>query len=239
LWLTLSIVSIYSIIVASASGYSIDLFQKDESPFGIPYDVWIAKYWNWTASIPIDPETNTFASLKENGCLIHEEGSVVMLVDPAVGGKINQICQISSSEGILIAIWSGECDAAMPELQGARFEKISECARGFDLGKVKGLVKVDNVPIAKLDVVDYSINTMQNVTEIYTKGFNINLPSNTHIPTVKYGTFPAAVHGWFVFLKPLPPGEHTIYLQNIVDPTTLSGATNVNRAEITYHLGVK
>jgi hypothetical protein len=80
---------------------------------------------------------------------------------------------------------------------------------------------------------------MQNVTEIYTKGFNINLPSNTHIPTVKYGTFPAAVHGWFVFLKPLPPGKHTIYLQNIVDPTTLSGATNVNRAEITYHLRVK
>ncbi len=80
---------------------------------------------------------------------------------------------------------------------------------------------------------------MQNVTEIYTKGFNINLPTNTHISTVKYGTFPATVHGWFVFLKRLPPGEHTIYLQNIVDPTTLSGATNVNRAEITYHLRVE
>jgi hypothetical protein len=98
LWLTLSIVSIYSIMVASASGYSIDLFSKDESPFGIPYDVWVAKYWNWTASIPIDPETNTFANLKENGCLIHEEDSVIMLVDPAVGGKVNQICQISSNK---------------------------------------------------------------------------------------------------------------------------------------------
>jgi hypothetical protein len=235
----LSIVSIYSIIVASASGYSIDLFSKDESPFGIPYDVWVAKYWNWTASIPIDPETNTFAGFKENGCLIHEEDSVVMLVDPAVGGKINQICQISSGRGILIDIWSGECDAAMPELERARFEEISKCARGFDLGKVRGLVKVDNVPIAKLDVVDYSTNIMENVTEIYTREFNINLPTDTHIPTVKYGTFPAAVHGWFVFLKPLPPGEYTIYIQNIVDPTTLSGATNFNRAEITYHLRVK
>jgi hypothetical protein len=53
------------------------------------YCVWVAKYWNWTASIPIDPETNTFANLKENGCLIHKDDSVIMLVDPAVGGKIN------------------------------------------------------------------------------------------------------------------------------------------------------
>ena len=67
--------------------------------------------------------------------------------------------------------------------------KYLNALEDFDLGKVRGLVKVDNVPIAKLGVVDYSTNTMQNVTEIYTKGFNINLPTNTHISTVKYGTW--------------------------------------------------
>ena len=239
LWLVLSVTLIF-LRFTTASGYEdVELFSKGESPFGIPYDAWVEKYWNWTASIPIDQETNTFAGIKENGCLIHEEDSVVMLVDPAVGGKINQVCEIPAGKGILMNIWSGECDAAMPENEGASFEKISQCARGFDLGKIKGLVKVDNTPIAKLDVVDYSTSVMENVTEIYTKLFNIYLPNNTHIPTVKYGTFPAAVHGWFLFLKPLPSGEHTIYIQNIVDPTTLSGATNINRAEITYHLGVK
>ena len=53
------------------------------------------------------------------------------------------------------------------------------------------------------------------------------------------GTFPAAAHGWFVFLKPLPPGDHTIYYKNSVEPTTLSGAENRNTAEITYLLSVK
>jgi hypothetical protein len=240
LWLTLSIILIYPIVVTSASGSNgIDIFSKDESPFGIPYDVWITKFWNWDASIPLDPETNTFAGIKENGCLIHEEGSVIMLVDTAVGGKINQICQIPPGKGILITIWTGECDTSVPENEGASFEKISQCARGFDLGKVKGLVKVDNIPIAKLDALDYSTNTMENVTEIYTKEFNIYIPNNTHLSSVKYGTFPAAAHGWFVFLKPLPPGEHTIYIQNKVDPTTLSGAADVNAAQITYHLKVK
>ena len=240
LWLTLSIILIYPAVVTSASGYNgIDIFSKDDLPFGTPYDVWVTKFWNWTVSIPIDPETNTFAGIKENGCLIHEEDSVVMLVDTAVGGKINQICQIPPGKGILITIWTGECDAGIPEYEEAPFEKISQCARDFDLGKVRGLVKVDNIPIGKLDALDYSTNTMENITEIYTNEFNIHIPNNTHFPSVKYGTFPAAVHGWFLFLKPLPPGEHTIYVQNNVDPTTLSGAANANAAQITYHLKVK
>jgi hypothetical protein len=239
LLLMLSVTSIFSIFTTARGYEAVELFSKGDSPFGLPYDTWVEKYWNWTASIPIDPETNTFAGVKENGCLIYEEDSVVMLVDTAVGGKINQVCEIPAGKGILINIWSGECDAAMPENEGASFEKISQCARGFDLGKIKGLVKVDDTPIAKLDVLDYKTNVMENVTEIYTKLFNINLPNNTHIPTVKHGIFPAAVHGWFLFLKPLPTGEHTIYIQNIVDPTTLSGADNINRAEITYHLKVK
>jgi hypothetical protein len=85
----------------------------------------------------------------------------------------------------------GECDAGSPEYEGASFKQLSQCARGYDLGKVRGLVKVDNIPIAKLEALDYSTNTMENVTEIYTKEFNIYLPNNSHIPTVRYGTFPA------------------------------------------------
>jgi hypothetical protein len=233
------LLSIHYVAVSSASGSGIDFFSKDESPFGVPYHVWVAKYWNWDVSISTDNETNTFAGLKENGCLVHEEGSVVMLVDTAVGGKINQICKITSGQGILIPIWTGECDSAMPENEGASFKKISDCARAFDLGKVRGLVKVDNIPIAQLDVVDYTTNSLVNVTEIYTKEFNVTIPSNTHIPSDKYGTFHGAAHGWFVFLKPLPPGEHTIYYQNTVQPTTISGAANVNTAQITYsfHVG--
>ena len=67
--------------------------------------------------------------------------------DLAVGGKINQICKISSGQGILIPIWTGECDSAMPENEGAPFKKISDCARGFDLGKINGIVKVDTLQL--------------------------------------------------------------------------------------------
>jgi hypothetical protein len=86
LYILLSIASIYSITVPTAAGYVVDFYSKDESPVGISYDNWVAKYWNWDASIPLDPETNGFAGLNENGCLVHKENSMAMLVDTAAGG---------------------------------------------------------------------------------------------------------------------------------------------------------
>jgi hypothetical protein len=233
----LSIVLIYCSIVPYALGY-VDFYSKEESPFGISYDDWVASYWNWDASIPLDPETNSFAGLKENGCLVHKQNSTIMLIDTSAGGVWNQNCTISRNEGILIPIWTGECDQGSKGFESASFKELSDCARGYDLGKIKGQVKVDNIPVATLDAVDYTTNIMNNVTEVYTKQFNITFPNETRFLMELFGTFPAAAHGWFVFLKPLEPGDHTVYYENSVLPTTLSGAGNVNTAQITYHFKV-
>jgi hypothetical protein len=234
----LSIVSIYCITVPPAVG-SVGLYSKGDSPFGISHEDWLAKYWNWDLSIPLDPETNTFAGLKDNGCMVHKDNSMVMLVDTAVGGVWNQRCTISQNEGILIPLWTGECDQGSKGYESASSKQLSDCARGFDLGKVKGQVKVDNNLVATLDALDYTTNVMNNVSEVYTKQFNATLPNDTHSPTERFGTFPAAAHGWFVFLKPLNPGDHTVYYENSVLPTTLSGAGNSNTAQITYYFKVQ
>jgi hypothetical protein len=233
------IVSIYSITVQSAAASVVDIYSKDESPFGISQGDWVAKYWNWDISIPLDPQTNNLAGLHDNGCLIHKENSMVMLVDTAAGGIWNQRCTISHNEGILIPIWTGECDQGVKGLETSSYKELSDCARGFDLGKVKEQVKVDNIPVATLDAFNYKTNIMNNVCEVYTKQYNVTTPKETHFPSERFGTFPAASHGWFVFLKPLEPGNHTIYYQNSVEPTTLGGAENVNTAQFTYALNVE
>ncbi len=84
-----------------------------------------------------------------------------------------------------------------------------------------------------------SSNIKFYVSEVYTKEFNATIPEAGHIPSEKSGIFPAAAHGWFVFLKPLTPGNHTVYYQNSVEPTTLSGAENVNSAQMIYNLKVE
>jgi hypothetical protein len=231
--------AIYFLTVSLAVGYSVEFYSKDEHPFGISYSDWVAKFWNWDFSIPIDSQTNTLAGLKDNGCLMHKDNSMVMLVDTAAGGIWKQKCTISRTEGILIPIWTGECDQALKGFDSYSFKQLSECARAYDLGIVKGQVKVDNTPVATLDAIDYKTNVMNNVTEVYTKQFNAIVPKESHLISERYGTFPAAAHGWFVFLKPLQPGNHVVYYQNSVEATTLSGAGNMNSGQFTYYLIVK
>jgi hypothetical protein len=231
--------AIYFLIVSLAVGYGVEFYSKDEHPFGISYSDWVAKFWNWDFSIPIDSQTNTLAGLKDNGCLMHKDNSMVMLVDTAAGGIWKQKCTISRTEGILIPIWTGECDQALKGFDSYSFKQLSECARAYDLGIVKGQVKVDDTPVATLDAIDYKTNVMNNVTEVYTKQFNAIVPKESHLISERYGTFPAAAHGWFVFLKPLQPGNHVVYYQNSVEATTLSGAGNMNSGQFTYYLNVK
>jgi len=231
--------AIYFLIISLAVGYGVEFYSKDEHPFGISYSDWVAKFWNWDFSIPIDSQTNTLAGLKDNGCLIHKDNSMVMLVDTAAGGIWKQKCTISRTEGILIPIWTGECDQALKGFDSYSFKQLSECARAYDLGIVKGQVKVDDTPVATLDAIDYKTNVMNNVTEVYTKQFNAIVTKESHLISERYGTFPAAAHGWFVFLKPLQPGNHVVYYQNSVEATTLSGAGNMNSGQFTYYLNVK
>jgi hypothetical protein len=82
---TLSIL-LFSAVVTIPIGNAVDVFQKDEIPFGKSYEDWVQDWWKWNAAIPGDPVT-TFAGVKENGCLMNKEGSIVMLMDPAIGGN--------------------------------------------------------------------------------------------------------------------------------------------------------
>jgi hypothetical protein len=242
LYILFSVVAISSIWLAFVPAYGVEFYSKDESPFGISYSDWVAKFWAWNFFLPSDQQAIKPIGLIENGCLTHKENSLVMLLDTSIGGIWNQNCTISRNDGILIPIWTGECNAGEGDCLGKPFEELSKAARGFDLGKINGLVKVDNIPVAELDALDYKTNKMNNVTEVYTKQFNATIPNDSRMKTEEenYGkTFPAAAHGWFVFLKPLQPGNHTVYYQNDVAPTTLSGAGNVNSAQFTYHFKVE
>jgi hypothetical protein len=142
-----------------------------------------------------------------------------MLMETAVEPN-HQSCKISSKDGVMIPMWTGWLDADNPDHKNASYQELKKGVRQeVNSGAVTSLVKVDGVPVAKLDEVSstaangslvYKINSIDNVTEIASKEFNITIPEDTHFPDNPPGTFPAAAHGWYVFVKPLAAGNHTI-----------------------------
>ena len=231
--------SVFLTLFVSSSVFAIQTYSKDESPFGTPQDVWLGKWWSWWI------KTNSGGNVPTpKGCMINKAGPMVMLMETSVTGKPHQVCEISANQSIMIPMWTAWFEASTPEFKNSSYQELSNLAREqLDLGSITSLVKIDGVPIAKLDEVstirggtlDYKINSIDNVTEIYSKGFNITIPEDVNYPDQNPGTWRAGAHGWFVFLKPLPPGDHTLYYNVGVTGTGPSD----HSAEITYDLKVK
>jgi hypothetical protein len=225
--------------------YGLGVFSKDEKPFGKSYGDWASEFWNKWLAKNIDQATP-----KPGGCLIvnndYKSEPMVMLMETAdVSSPPTQACQISSYQGIIVPLWIGWCDAG-----GSPGVNLTKCAKEENLGNIASNVKVDGIPVAKLDVrqsvipgsglLDYKINSLTNVTQSTSKTFTLTIPADTHKANQVAGTGPAVSDGWWVFLKPLAPGTHTIFYNIRVTPTgaLTSPGTSPHFADITYKVQV-
>jgi hypothetical protein len=166
-------------LVIPSSAYSAQVYPKDEPPAGTTQQDWIGRWWTWWI------KTNTL-SLDPNGCVINNSGPMVMLMETTRSG--NQVCEISTNQSIMVPLWTGFCSTDVPAQANYTTEQLLKCAREqVNLGAVTSVVKIDDHPVAKLDEIssmragslDYKINSIENVSEIYSKGFNVTYPEDS------------------------------------------------------------
>ena len=200
----------------------------------------VAQFWNWRVAQP---------PVENGGCIMNQNGSMVMLMETAQESQmtrnpIEQNCTILSNQTIMIPLWVAWCDTAIPEHKEFRGERLAECAREeYNLGHIQSGVSVDRSPIARLDVMMKPPGTPQyvtqpvNVTEFSSDQFNLYIPPTTPKGEQGSGDFPAGSQGWWVFLEPLEPGQHTISYNTRVDPVT-ADVTVLGAENITYSLDV-
>jgi hypothetical protein len=210
------------------SNSSLELFQPDSQPFGLSYTDWTAKWWQWAYSIPRD--VNPAYDDTGKYCAQGQTGPVWFLTG-TYGHPVDRYCTIPTGKAILFPILNSECSfAEFPNLKTE--EQLRQCAKQMQDSVVHLEATVNGVPLVGLEG-----------NRIQSSLFNFTIPQN-NILGLQPQTTQAISDGNWVFLKPLPVGNHTIYfkggLKNVTDNSnnhTFAGPYGWDYPN-TYHITV-
>jgi hypothetical protein len=177
------------------------LYLKDSSPYGTPYADWIKKWWQWNASIPKaeHPQTNP-----KTVCATKVSGQVSFLVQN-LQGTSHYSCTIPAKSAIMLPISTGSCTSI--EAHSSKPADLINCATIGDQ-HLTFKATLDGVPLNNLEN-NYAITKIFDMTVL-----------NDNYELLKGGTYPTGAGGYFIFLKPLPAGEHKLHVTaRVVNPT--------------------
>jgi hypothetical protein len=219
--ITISFSSFYYNFFVYADNLNPGVYSKDSKPFGISYGEWLAKWVQWFIQIP--SEVHPREHYTPERCATGQSGPVWFLVD-ILKGKEERTCTIPTGKAILLPVLSGSCwdDNTDPSIKTE--EGLTKCSKA---GNEYGLIS------ATLDG-----KTLKGLDRYRAQSpfFEIKVPQDNVFNNVP-GVWKAKVDGFFVFLEPLPPGEHTLQIKTSVanpfQPNYNYGAV------LTYHLVVK
>lgn len=197
---------------------NIGVFPADSKPYGITYGEWTARFWQWLHSIP-KPD-NPAADPTGKNCGLKQTGPVWFL--PGTFGGINErTCTIPAGKAILLSAINVMCSYAEHHLKTE--PELRACAKA-DQDKVTATsIAVDGVQL--------------NPVRLQSPLFTVTLPPNNALG-LKPQTTPAISDGYWVFLQPLPPGNHTIHSSGSLVDFTTTGTVNF-ASEIIDHITVK
>jgi hypothetical protein len=188
-------------MAASASSFTPQLYLKNSLPYGTPYADWIKKWWQWNVSLPKaeHPQTNP-----KTVCATKVSGQVSFLVQNLQGSS-HYSCTIPAKNAIMLPISTGSCTSI--EAHSSKPADLINCATIGDQ-HLSFKATLDGIPLSNLEN-NYAI----------VKIFDMTVP-NDNYELLKGGTYPTGAGGYFIFLKPLPAGEHNLHVNaRVVNPT--------------------
>jgi hypothetical protein len=203
MWLTLN----QALVYGQGSNGNSSFFTPSSNPYGKSYEEWARNWWQWHISLPssVNPKNVSVTS-----CPVLNNNSQVSFIDHRLTGNYEFICNIPANKAVLTTILSGESD--IDEVGNDKKAMLESAKEGGDLSTTA--VTLDNVSLKGYD------------NRITSKFFNITIPKD-NVYGANEGTFPSVVDGYFLFLKPLPKGEHNVNIKVLVanpkDPNFTTG----------------
>ena len=178
-----------------SSGNNLLVFSPGSDPYGVSYSEWVAKWWQWLLSIPV--ENNPVNDTTGKNCAINQNGPVWFLAGTA-GGVVDRNCMIPAEKAILFPILNhGDTLADSPTIKSEE-DLLSHATTEMDI--ISNLeVMVDNVKLSGLQRF-----------RVRSPIFDVVLPQKN-----LFGGTPGPTRGvsdgYWLFLGPLPKGKHKIH----------------------------
>jgi hypothetical protein len=195
------------------------IFPPDSQPYGLSYGEWTAKWWQWAHSIPTANNPQLDETGKDCAQAQNQTGPVWFLAGTS-GGSAERTCTIPTGKAILLPIINAVYVRTAGETEEEMRTTIKE-----DIDTVTNLeASIDGTPLQNLS--NYRIQS---------PFFDVTLPKDNILGEPE-GTYLAVSDGYWLFIEPLPPGQHEIRLHGaIIDPTSISPTPSFETV-VTYHL---
>lgn len=203
----------------NASNITPDFFTGESKPYGLTFEDWASRWWQWAYSQPkgsnplIDDNRGNLCKSGQNS----EE--VWYLAGTLVNNsEIVRSCTVPLGKAILFPVSVAECSASKSNWWNNLFSNIAE-----------KLWKVCNANMVKLNttVDDQTVNPVfVNSSKI----FKLVLPPN-NVKNVEPGEKEAVNRGYWLMIEPPPIGRHNI--------TSFAVDSHNFRSNVTYYLTVK
>ena len=194
------------------------VLPPDAPAYGLTYEAWIARFAQWTHSLPaaIHPAADATGEL----CGLGQAGPVFFLAQAGDQEAIERTCTVPAGTALLLPLLSASCTTVEPPPFHGRDEAaLRACTEAWFATAVELTAVVDGVAIPDLERY-----------RVQSDLFAVALPVGNVLgvePAVTQGI----ADGYWLLLAPLPVGEHELRFGGGIPDSGIS-------TEITYHLTV-
>lgn len=213
-----SVVAVIGFMVTAAASASAEAGNRVVEPgqdfSGKSYNELVSKWTNWLVAEPI--ATNPAFDPDGRFCDRNQEGEVWFLAS-TFEGVVDRTCEVPAGKAIFLSL-GGAFVSFSPEFPAAgdlclqmatNLEKV-RCDVNSDVPVAPGVslkVILDGVPVQ--DLFAFRAQSQPG-------GFTLRVRNHSFLTDLGFASgnrFPAVADGYFLLLKPLRPGRHTLNLR--------------------------
>jgi hypothetical protein len=177
------------------TGNKIEIYNRDESPFGKSWQEWTTEWWRWFLSIPRDQHPsydNCHTIMMDN----NQDPNVLFLAG-ATGGRIRGRVALPPNRAVLLPVINFTTSYSEEPALRTEAEMIKHAESN-----------IDDI-VEKEAIIDGTTLFISEKDRIRTAPFDFAFPKN-NIYGVKEGPSRGVGDGYWIFLKPMKPGPHNI-----------------------------